>query len=1494
MRLRELCLAAAIVMLIGLPALAGSKTVSPQELEQVYRTYQQAKEAGFTPEALGRLYDQPNAIAAVKKLVDMGQSNPRMSISADDSTTMARTRQSMNMTILRRLAKITGGAVEVTNFGKEDGIRSDLDQTMYAVKGKRSYTATELTEKYGDLFEAEYHRPMSRMDMEMFNGDAYIPDWKRNDQSLDQFKADYEMRQPMLDAVPEAYAEPGAFRAQVERMAHEKGRVLIVRYDGVDDNGDDIFVEDTGSAAEMATRYKDMTVDIPYRNAVSATWGHMKKFRGTEDFVDRMKYFNRVMGDGINTCSENWQSIYLNDLQEARRKGGPEFDDYIRQMVADAYPDVSRDTQASYAKVISLSANIELDKMEGKTQSQAAYLVGEIHGIKRQAEARGEIIDDDEALHRARQSLHTHQDAIMRRSLIATARHKIQFDLAPDGERLGNMLDKYGPEQLRKLEYDSFHQLQRIFEAVDDDAAIRHIIAEAPEHLRPVLEQMNESAKIVRRQQEDELKLRDSDEAQAKQTGPQEADPVARAKSEMEQKRDAVAAYVAQLKQQYDDFSEDLYAGKYSDEQISQRVRSRVLDALGFEERAVFDDMREKFERQFSGSKLLSNLVDLGNVDAVLNVLKVYQRTGDWQQVAQTAVWEVVSNIPYVAKLARLKQIFNDGDYEGLAWMCIAWQMPAAGQVKMVFDIAKGTVEVFYYHLMQPLADDRFSQVYRGYIDAQPAGWSPFQPGWKQRQNAIGRSILHWVPGDTFVEKRSNMYEYFDGKLEAKLRRNGYDPTTNEYWVTHEQVLPFFMRRYVEDYFEGRGEWSDNVIPGLRMYREDELKEKLIAQLVRDFTEGEMIFRHADIAREEMLEQMEQVEKIKQENIELERRLAAAQAFIAEKAVERSIQIPPDEPPAQPVAAKVKVEAFPSTVVSGQPASITVTVQTPLDEEGKEHKVEVAPAKATSLVQGARDITAEQLDEAVDDADLLASLTGGQETIKGTTYAERVDYRVTVSSAAGQLLDEQTVSIDVVAVQRSLEDETLALMMLVKRDLGPVEGAAPGSLMSNARRFRYEWDEPSAENLIPYWSRERGDPPQPKLSLLIRWPDGPTDGAHWVRGRLHGGIPPFDKPFEQRLSGGQKFTAPAASMNPYAPSGPRGTAFAFPVPLEQGFGGAFTLEGELLFFTEPGARNSIKDYEPAQTYPFSISFDVHVPARHVTKTTAKHAEGYLEASVDIESCQPGKRLAQVVAGSRTAYVMVYGGGGRASIRSKFYCPEKPASLAVSFTDFGQRVQLNVPLTYVYEREIRAVDEDRVRSVREGIDERIAKSGEDKTFERVAGEYGRLAHLFCGHSGDMLDLDRWQAAANSEIEYWQRAIQAMQNPDWPGFDYYHGTRHPETGAAQRAKTQIGIHYKFVTRAADHAYVAAKHNLPALAEQWLAAAEPSVDLIADHEKLGSETLDQMYGTYRRLAEYTVQWTGNLEAARTFWHRANEYAVRRRPDFTPGDFPWEVEIE
>jgi hypothetical protein len=52
--------------------------------------------------------------------------------------------------------------------------------------------------------------------------------------------------------------------------------------------------------------------------------------------------------------------------------------------------------------------------------------------------------------------------------------------------------------------------------------------------------------------------------------------------------------------------------------------------------------------------------------------------------------------------------------------------------------------------------------------------------------------------------------------------------------------------------------------------------------------------------------------------------------------------------------------------------------------------------------------------------------------------------------------------------------------------------------------------------------------------------------------------------------------------------------------------------------------------------------------------------------------------------------------------------------------------------------------------------------------------------------------------------------------------------------------------------------------------------------------------MYGGYKSVAQYTIQWTGNLNAARIFWHRANEYAVRRRPDFKPGDFPWEVEVE
>ncbi|WP_319521909.1 toxin-antitoxin system YwqK family antitoxin [uncultured Desulfosarcina sp.] len=991
---------------------AASREVSPAELEAVYNAYQRSAAQDFTPESLVTVYKLPNAAAAVKKLVDLHGTGNGMSISPQHSLRMESTRQHMNLTILRKLAKITGGTVEVLNFGKMNGIRSDKDQTLYSVDGKRFYSGDEICEKYGHLFKKTYGIDMALMDMERFDADARVPDWRDAKMTYSQFQQAYQQGEAKLMQNEPAY-KGGAYRAQVDRRSASAGRVTVIKYMGKDDNGNDRFEELIDvPAAEASSQYKHWSADVPYRNAMDACHQNLQRFRGSADFIDKMKYFNRTIGDGINALAlENWDVDYIFHLKELAQQGNQgQIDAFLRTMVNDVFVvDLSDADRQHFFQVIRIAAQIEVDKMLGRTQSESAYLKPLLADVGKTSKG----LSAEQQLEEARRRFFGFQERIMKHNLAATARQKIQRDLSP--KRLKMVAAKYGAEQAKKLQWETGHQIKRIFAEINDDRLVSRIISDAPESLQKPLQDLHQLNRVRRtRGKAPSVRLADSDPQKARQHGPGEIEVlVQRKKTALEDREQDTTLFLGLLKKRYADFDADLRAGRYSDAQISRDVRERVLSELGFEDRAVLRNMEVEFERRFSGRKLLGNALSLGNADSAINMIRVYQRTGDWNQVAQTAVWELVSNIPGVSQAAVLKQAFNDGNYEGLAWMYIAWNLPAAGQVKLVFDVAKGTVEIVYHHMMDPLEDDRLSQVYRGYIAAQPAGWSPFQPGWKTRQNAVADSILHFVPGKTFPEKRTQMYAYFQAKLDQRLRRNGLDPTETAYWVQRDTVIAPFFRRYVTDYFEARGEWSNNVVAGLRgMGTQEQLKARLVAQLAADFRAGEVLWEQSVEARWQLEKALEQHQMLRLKMIATEKRLAGAEDFLLDRiggAYQQAVA-KVEKDPAKTIA--VQAEAYPPVVAEGQAVTIDVKVLSPAAENSqpKVHPVDIRVARVTPLAKG-RKIDIDSLDSVVGDSDYIRDFADALQASDQTLNAVRIDYDVAVKADDGGLLDKRRVSV---------------------------------------------------------------------------------------------------------------------------------------------------------------------------------------------------------------------------------------------------------------------------------------------------------------------------------------------------------------------------------------------------------------------------------------------------------------------------------------------------
>ncbi len=1439
--------------------------VTIAQMQAVHTAYTKAKSEGFSVESMVSIYRLENSAAAVKKLVDSAQSNPQLSISQADSLAMETTRDRMNQMVLDHLASVTGGTVEVINFGKQNGIRSDKDQTIYAVDGKRLYDATEMKVAYEEHFQKTFGIDMERMDMSMFDGDASIPDWRNADITFEEFVTRYEKGQAKLEQNPEAYQEAGTFRAQVDGRTASQGRVRVTKKNP--QTGEIEVIH--GTAAEISTRYGEWTADVPYRNAMDSSVENKGRFDHASDFIDKMKYFNRTIGNGLNALAlENWNVDYIFHLKDL--KTAKERSDFIRQMVDDTYQiDASNGQRETFAKVIDIAAQIELDKMNSSTKNEEHYLQSLITVEKKNAASRGETVDDAELLSRARGKFYSLQSQIMDRNIVATARQKMLTDFDP--EHLKKIANKYGAEEAKKLRWETARQIQRAFEKLDDPKLANKLVAEAPEHLRSEIEELRQLAKIKnlgkRNRKKKPIKVRKSDATKARTQGPEQQVISKKASSFTERRQQEVDELLSKMKTRYDDFESTLRSGQYSDEAVTEKMRNRVLESLGFEERATFVQMEVEYRRQFSGSKLFRNVVNLGNVNSVISCIQIYQQTGDMTQVAKTALWELVSNVPGVAQFATLKQSFNDGNYQSLSWLFIAWQLPAAGQVKMVFDVAANTMRIVYDHAMTPLANDRFSMVYMGYVDKQPAGWSPLTPGWKNRRQAVSQSILQFVPGETFAEKRTNMYKFFQARLDKKLRKNGLDPTTTEYWQRRDQVLDAFFGSYVKMYFAAENDFFGNTTVGLRAIAElPKLKRRLIQTLKNDFMQGEMNDRLAEVALEDMNEAIAKIAEQQRESIRVERQVLQTGDFITQKLQDRMRDAFASLTKEEPAESKprIAVEIYPSTVLEGQEARIAVRAISANDKQGGEgHKIEIRRLRPEAVLSGDGDgSVAERLGATIDASDqpFVAKLKNSA-TDDTEVFVTKYKYEVTVRNRSGEVLKTETVSLNLAATSAAPPAEGSEPHVVIRVD-------TPDSKTQRlSRRYIRTWEKPSAENctqaLIDNYSSEIRRTP----FVRLRWPDMPKKKFYGARIKITGAIPYLEQAYFDTCF-------PLASF----PSNqkkklPRGNAFSIHLRTKlkgKHRVGEFKIAGELLAFEKRTSASRMATATPLARYPFTASLRISDAPYEATGTAHLGRFGWCSGSIRMRWRQRGRRIAQITGGGSTYFGMFDGS-------MSFGLPKAtsvPQSVQVSFWDYGKQVTVQVPIETRPASKRLAKDASRLPEALKKIADLQSRSrGIDYFAYQIANTYAVCSSYFNISGQSSTDLSQLRKYLDSEIDTLRRVLARTNDATWRGwgptnFNYkgisIHGLKKSEK-ALGLAHVKNLIHARIAWRQAEMARIYIAHWQAEEAKRYLLACGAELDKFGMDPKAGLGPRQSLASVYTRYANLIFHTTGDLNSAR-----------------------------
>src|SRR5262249_34107453 len=128
--------------------------------------------------------------------------------------------------------------IENTNQGKDNGVRSDLDATANLLE-KPDNGSGKMILKSGvaDLIAFQKVRYAAdglnpdNVDVTLFNGDTWLPDWRDSRMSYDQFKRETFKAVWDLKNRKGAYFVPGANKEQPHDRALVEGHTIHISWD---------------------------------------------------------------------------------------------------------------------------------------------------------------------------------------------------------------------------------------------------------------------------------------------------------------------------------------------------------------------------------------------------------------------------------------------------------------------------------------------------------------------------------------------------------------------------------------------------------------------------------------------------------------------------------------------------------------------------------------------------------------------------------------------------------------------------------------------------------------------------------------------------------------------------------------------------------------------------------------------------------------------------------------------------------------------------------------------------------------------------------------------------------------------------------------------------------------------------------------------------------------------------------------------------------------
>lgn len=674
-------------------------------------------------------------------------------LTQDQSIALAKVRDYMINEVYKEMCLDFGLDFVRLDFGnKASGVKSDVDHTAFTDFLSKQFEGLDIRAEFEKRFRKRWGISQASCDICVHSGLNRVPDW-RGAESVAEFDARMLVVLKGLAETPDAYAQEGAYRLQVELGSlsgaeealrrlkaleveasradlspAERARYEALRREAEEGNPCTEFkhdpktksVEVSKSASALRALFMGVRGDVLRMYAADVCLGNYLFHTHYADKGECPKYVLRSFEEGLSLLRSRRPDETLRPL---RYEGVS--DAQADALIRDLYPDSAGFDQTRRDQVRRvMDVALRLRQNHKRTPDERIppeRVWAEMMKHLQERSARKDI-PADELMRMAKLEYDRASTEVLVWNNLLSSRARAQAWLQPNSlpaEEVKVLADGEGVTRgalIEKLQLSSFYALKLMFASLPAQQ-VEAIIDQAPES-----------------QRNDLRVLRDVVRAEVAQFGRINIQAET-GKSLSQRLADAVEGLNRTWARTYDDFWIAARNDHYSDEAITGRVLDRLYDCLGYDRRIIYDGldaMTPRTASEWRPTKALSNLLTAGNALSVVQVLQTYQQTPPDQRrdaVMAAIFWEGLCNLPGVVHLVAARDALH-GHWGGVEFLMsmkvleyvqtqalehgVEWAIPVGPNLLIYLIIGKGVVQYVGYEMFEPLKEDAADLLYVG------------------------------------------------------------------------------------------------------------------------------------------------------------------------------------------------------------------------------------------------------------------------------------------------------------------------------------------------------------------------------------------------------------------------------------------------------------------------------------------------------------------------------------------------------------------------------------------------------------------------------------------------------------------------------------------------------------------------------------------------------------------------------------------------------------